>query len=153
MKTRRSSILSVAFKCTANQSMSSYRCFLSDNSHLSSHLFEGIQDLIQLLFRMGRHENCSEEFSPFRDCRADDRIDKNPVFEEEPAHLISFHEVSFITTGMIGVSLVPVSYPSALYPSSILRVFLQSRALNSGCSSMMSKSVLADATREGGDWR
>src|SRR4030042_5814696 len=58
--------------------------------------------------------------------------------------------VSLIRMGMIGVSLVPVSYPSVLYPVSILWVFLQSRALNSGCSSMMSKAVLTDATREGG---
>ena len=91
-------ILSVAFKFTASQpsyagGMSSCPGFPSDHSQLSSHLLEGSQDLIQLFLRVGRHVTCPEEFSSLGDCRANDRIDKDPIFEEELAHLVSFHGV------------------------------------------------------------
>ena len=61
-----------------------------------------------------------------------------------------FLTVSLITMGIIGVSLTAVSNPSVLYSRSILRVFLQSRALNSGSSSITSRAVLTEATRVGG---
>src|SRR4030066_1181124 len=67
--------------------------FPSDHSQLSSHLLEGSQDLIQLFLRVGRHVTCPEEFSSWGDSRANDRIDKDTVFEEELAHLVSFHGV------------------------------------------------------------
>jgi len=89
------------------------------------HLLEGSQDPIQLFLRVGRHVTGPEEFSSWRDGRANDRIDKDPIFEEELAHLVVF-KVSLIRTGMTGVSLIPVSYPSVLNPLSILWVFLQS---------------------------
>src|SRR4030042_544444 len=76
-------------------------------------------------------------------------LTKTPL-SKRSLHIWKVFMVSLIRTGMIGVSLVPVSYPSVSYPLSILCVFLQSRALNSGCSSMMSKAVLTDATRGGG---
>src|SRR5512135_3031334 len=67
--------------------------FLSDHSQLPPRLLEATQDLIQLLLRVGRHVTCPEEFSSWGDCRANDRIDKDTIFEEELAHLVSFHGV------------------------------------------------------------
>ena len=67
--------------------------FPSDQPQLFPSLFEGAQDPIQLLFGMGRHITCPEQFSSRRHRRADDGINKNAVFEEELAHLVDFHTI------------------------------------------------------------
>jgi hypothetical protein len=71
----------------------SYHQAPSDHSQLSSHLFGSNQDLIQLVLGLGGHITRPEQFPFWRHSRADDRIDKDPIFGEELAHLVRFEGV------------------------------------------------------------
>jgi protein tyrosine phosphatase (PTP) superfamily phosphohydrolase (DUF442 family) len=51
------------------------------------------KDLAQRVFGMARHIARPQQFPSGRHARADDRIDKVPIFEEELAHLVGFEGV------------------------------------------------------------